>query len=244
MSTSKLAPYVSLVAFLGTVLPDYYEVSLTDLSSTKQCIVAIEHGHVSQREKGAPCTNMILQFIRHKIWLKKSYVTDYAGSSESGEELISSSFFITSEKDLIGVLTITVNASQESQLLDNLEKIKDLSDQIQQMFHPTEPKPVDSASSSPIVENFPPSLRESIIQSVKACFPGKSIDPTRFTQEERMQIVYYLYDREFFVIKKAVSELADYLACSEATIYRYVSIVRKDRMVHPAYDGLLVSQKK
>ena len=49
----------------------------------------------------------------------------------------------------------------------------------------------------------------------------------RLTQEDRIQIVGELNRGGLFQIKGAVSLVAEYLYCSEASVYRYLAKIQK-----------------
>ena len=55
------------------------------------------------------------------------------------------------------------------------------------------------------------------------------LSPLRLTPEERMEIIAGLEADGIFLLKGAVKPVADALQCSQASIYRYLSQIRRDR---------------
>ncbi|MDR2246661.1 MAG: helix-turn-helix domain-containing protein [Treponema sp.] len=51
----------------------------------------------------------------------------------------------------------------------------------------------------------------------------------RLSQEERLAIIERLMDRGIFLLRGSVSSVAQKLRCSEASLYRYISIITKKR---------------
>ena len=50
----------------------------------------------------------------------------------------------------------------------------------------------------------------------------------RLTPDERMQIIASLENGGIFLLKGAVKDVADALHCSQASVYRYLSQIKKD----------------
>lgn len=56
----------------------------------------------------------------------------------------------------------------------------------------------------------------------------RSITADRLNSEERIQIISALDSEGIFLLKGAVKDVADALECSQASVYRYLSLIRKE----------------
>ena len=86
--------------------------------------------------------------------------------------------------------------------------------------------------------NFDDSRYHAVSEEIlRLCHPDKFVDtnfqvglsPLRLTPEERMEIIAGLEADGIFLLKGAVKPVADALQCSQASIYRYLSQIRRDR---------------
>lgn len=214
--------YVKLVDFLGEVLGEDTEVLLRDCRKPKHDIIAIANGHVTGRTVGAPITDFTLSVLANDEWKEKDYIANYRGVANPNKKLRASTFFIRENGVLIGQLCI--NAS--------LEKYEMLSEQIQRLggMHRM-PKEEGGMVCGRAVEHFSNDvihelLEQTVVKTVGSC---EELVRQRLTQEDRLSIVSTLNNSGMFQIKGAVGEIAEYLYCSEASIYRYLSKVTKGK---------------
>ena len=69
-------------------------------------------------------------------------------------------------------------------------------------------------------------LERAVMETMGSC---EEIVRERLTQEDRIAIVEKLNRSGLFQLKGAVGEAAEYLYCSEASIYRYLSKISKGK---------------
>lgn len=228
---SILQEYKNLVHYLGMVLGPDYEIVLHELGKENR-IIAIENGHISGREVGAPITNKALQFIKDKRYKEANFELNYLGLLESGKKLRSSTYFIKNEQEEpIGLFCINIDDS----------RYLNVCEQILQLCHPktyTEsnikldsiPTMVMTSDEAKSAEQFPDTVDKIIADIIKPILAQSIVPVERFTQEEKMNIVDQLNQRGVFDIKGSVSCTAQALSTSEASIYRYISkLKRNDR---------------
>ena len=79
------------------------------------------------------------------------------------------------------------------------------------------------------MENFSADVTGDMMSKAVVQVVGSSdaIVRERLTQEDRIQIVEGLNQAGLFQIKGAVSQVAEYLYCSEASVYRYLAKIQK-----------------
>lgn len=214
--------YIKLVDFLGEVMGEDTEVVLRDCRKPKHDIIAIANGHVSGRTVGAPITDFTLSILANEQWKEKDYVANYSGVANPNKKLRSSTFFIRENGLLVGQLCINVD----------LERYEVLSQQIQRLggMHLL-PQGEEELVCGKTVEHFSNDvihelLEQTVTRTVGSC---EELVRQRLTQEDRLSIVSELSRHGLFQLKGAVGEIAEYLYCSEASIYRYLSKVTKGK---------------
>jgi predicted transcriptional regulator YheO len=207
-----LAKYIPLVDFLAQVLGPDAEVVLHDVEDMDRSVVAIRNGQVSGRGVGSPATNMVLKIVQEGRGSKVDYLTNYKGLATDGRALRSSTYFIHDEKNiLIGLLCINIDTSK-------LEFIRDYLDRL---------LPAQSATSEEAVEHFSSSVEELAFDSISTVIKSTGTAPRRMLQEEKIAVVRRLDQEGIFLLKGAISRVASELEVSEATLYRYLTNVRK-----------------
>ena len=227
---ARLEPYRVVVSFLGEALGPDYEVVLHDLTSEDGTIVAIVNNHISGRTEGAPLSNMALRFIQERMYEKQDYLAGYQGASQAKGRLRSSTMFIKDNGQLIGMLCINFDdsryhaVSEEILRLCHPDKFVDTNFQV-------DTSRIDelSAIPAPPPERFHSSSGSVAEEAVYRALDRLGLSPLRLTPEERMEIIAGLEADGIFLLKGAVKPVADALQCSQASIYRYLSQIRRDR---------------
>lgn len=212
-----------LVKFLGEILGDAHEVVLQDVRPDKMQIVAIANGHVSGRSVGAPMTDLSLQICADESWKTNDYECNYTGVTKDGKLLKSSTFFVKEDDKLVGMLCINQDTSKYKALSEEILRIGGL-----ELPAMAAEKNIETAA--PKIENFSESISEMTNRAIRDTLgPENPIPLNRLKQSERMKIVENLNNNGVFIMRGAVSEIANQLECSEASIYRYLSKVTKTR---------------
>lgn len=225
-----LEHYVKLTEFLGRALGPDYEVALHDLTDKNRSIIAIANNHVSGREIGAPLTNVALQIIADKSYQSSNYRLHYRGLAGDGKMLRSSTLFIKDENDeLIGLLCINFDGTRYHELSDKLLGLchPDAFVETNFQFDEARTRAAQSAPADP-VEWFQNTSGGVTSTAVGDVLREMNVAAERLTQEEKMAVVGELNDRGVFLLKGAVKEVAEALCCSQASVYRYLSRLKKE----------------
>lgn len=224
LASPLLQHYIKLTEFLGYALGPDYEVALHDLTTKDRSIIAIANKHVSGRDVGAPLTNVALRILRDKSYEKQDYLLHYLGVSASGKTLRSSTMFIKQDGKLIGMLCVNFDDS----------RFQSVSDALMKLCHPDQFVDInfqaDEALAEPAgsAERFHNSIHGVATDAVLDELDRRKIDAGRLTPEERLQIIASLDAAGIFLLKGAVKDVADALECSQASVYRYLSQIRKE----------------
>ena len=207
-----LKKYIPLVDFLAEVFGDDAEVVLQDVSDFNNSVISIRNNHVSGRKLGAPATNLVLK-VMNGNFTDKNYVTNYRGVSAVGKVVRSSTYFIKDDKNVVvGMLCINIDIDKLVQLKNHLDGILKLPEEI---FEKT-------------TERFSVSAEGLASDSIETILEESGISPERMSQEEKMEVVYKLDKNGVFLVKGSICKVASVLNVSNATIYRYLSKIRRE----------------
>ena len=213
----SLEPYAKLVYFLSAALGDNCEIALHDLTSKDQEIVAISNNPISGREVGAKLSNLSLHYLEEKQYLNHDYVMNYKTVGNDGKLMRAATYFIKEEgREMpVGMLCINVNISDLEYLTSTIKKILGLKEE----------KDIEFKMDNP-VEILSSPLDEMIDMYIKEClekmgFPSYFL-AERLNVDEKIKVVKYLQEKGTFKVKGAIVLVAEKLAVSEPTVYRYL----------------------
>ena len=221
-TNALLRQYVKLTEFLGAALGPDYEVALHDLTDKNRSIIAIANGYISGREVGAPLTNMALSVLKDESYEWQDYRLHYSGVSVTGNLLRSSTMFIKEGGKLIGMLCINFDDS----------RYQAFAREVLTLCHPnqffqalTQPEEVPADALRP--ETFRNSTEAVTQDAVAHELERLGVPADRLTSEERLRIIAALDASGIFLLKGAVKDVAACLGCSQASVYRYLSQIKK-----------------
>ena len=213
----SLEPYAKLVYFLSAALGDNCEIALHDLTSKDQEIVAISNNPISGREVGAKLSNLSLHYLEEKQYLNHDYVMNYKTVGNDGKLMRAATYFIKEEgREMpFGMLCINVNISDLEYLTSTIKKILGIKEE----------KDIEFKMDNP-VEILSSPLDEMIDMYIKEClekmgFPSYFL-AERLNVDEKIKVVKYLQEKGTFKVKGAIVLVAEKLAVSEPTVYRYL----------------------
>ena len=213
----SLEPYAKLVYFLSAALGDNCEIALHDLTSKDQEIVAISNNPISGREVGTKLSNLSLHYLEEKQYLNHDYVMNYKTVGNDGKLMRAATYFIKEEgREMpVGMLCINVNISDLEYLTSTIKKILGIKEE----------KDIEFKMDNP-VEILSSPLDEMIDMYIKEClekmgFPSYFL-AERLNVDEKIKVVKYLQEKGTFKVKGAIVLVAEKLAVSEPTVYRYL----------------------
>ena len=213
----SLEPYAKLVYFLSAALGDNCEIALHDLTSKDQEIVAISNNPISGREVGAKLSNLSLHYLEEKQYLNHDYVMNYKTVGNDGKLMRAATYFIKEEgREMpVGMLCINVNISDLEYLTSTIKKILGIKEE----------KDIEFKMDNP-VEILSSPLDEMIDMYIKEClekmgFPSYFL-AERLNVDEKIKVVKYFQEKGTFKVKGAIVLVAEKLAVSEPTVYRYL----------------------
>lgn len=214
--------YINLAEFLGKTLGPEYEIVLHDINEDNHSIAYIANGNISGRSIDDPQTDQTFKYIKDQTVSKNNYIINTKGVEKNNKVIRSSSLFIKDENNkLTGMLCINFNGSKYVNLAKQILKMtgmENASIENEYLNNPTG-----------LAENISSSISEATDNAVKLSLENSHVPVDRLTQEEKIEIVRDLEGKGVFMLKGAVSEVAEKLSVSEATLYRYIRIVSNEK---------------
>lgn len=217
-----LEPYAKMVEFLGKALGDNCEIALHDLTSKDQEIVAIANNQLSGREVGAKLSNLSLHYLDTKQYLNNDFVMNYKTVGPDGKLMRAATYFIKEEGQEmpVGMLCINVNISDLEYMTATIKKILGIKEEKEIEFKMDNPVEI---LSSPLDEMIDMYIKECL---EKMGFPSYFL-AERLNVDEKIKVVKYLQEKGTFKVKGAIVLVAEKLAVSEPTVYRYLKKMDK-----------------
>lgn len=226
MNSHMLRQYTQLTEFLGRVLGPDYEIAFHDLTNKNRSLVAIANNGISNREVGAPLTNVALKILADRSYQNSDYRVHYRGKTADGKPLRSSTLFIKDEQgELVGLLCINFDDSRYHELSEKILFLCHPDTFIETNFAFDEELLIPQEEDEP--EVFPRTVDGAAGDAVADVLREKGLSAGRLTLDERMEIIGQLEGRGVFLLKGAVKDVADALDCSPASVYRYLSNLHK-----------------
>jgi predicted transcriptional regulator YheO len=201
--------YIPIADFIADIGGKDCEVVLHDVHNLENSIVYIRNNHVSGRIKGGPLTDLGLKLLKEKAYAKKDFVTNYPSSTKDGKILRSSTFYLKDDEgELIGMLCVNMDVTRAKSMKDYLEEYVGGREDEQ---------------GTDDTEHLSTSIEDLVQDTIKETISDAGIPPERMTPEEKMERVQTLNSKGIFMIKGAVTQVADILSVSENTVYRYLN---------------------
>ena len=155
----------------------------------------------------------MLKILKDEKLNEHRYLSNYEVNSPSGRTLKSATYPIKGESGkIIGMLCINSDIEAVKAMQSYLEKMVGIN---------------LVENNNPISETLIQNTKELTLVSIKKVIASYNIPPERMSQEEKIAIIERLSDRGVFLIKGAVSEAASALKVSDASVYRYLSKLKK-----------------
>lgn len=213
--------YTLLAEFLHKTLGSEYEVILFDLQENGYSIAYLANGHISGRNSDNLMVDEIFKFISNEAVSENDYIVSNQGIPIKGHVIRSSILFIKDvHNKLTGMLCINFNGSKYVNLAKRILQLTQMENASIESEH---------LHTFEFKENIPSSISDVTENIVGNALDFADIPIDRLNQEEKMKIVGQLNDKGVFMLKGSVSEVAEKLEVSEATLYRYIRAVSKEK---------------
>ena len=201
-----------LAAAITTEFGVNSEVVVHDLNAedTEHTIVAIENGHVSQRQAGGGASRVVLEALHRKSDPTLTDELGYLTKTRDGRILKSSTIYLRDEQgDAEGVLSINYDITEFLMAERAIDSI---------LNHKTEDKAPER-----IPQNVNDLLDDLIEQSV--ALVGKPV--AMMTKDDKIAAIQFLNNAGAFLVTKSGDKVSKYFGISKYTLYSYID-AKKD----------------
>ena len=216
---NNLDTIIKFASMLSKTFGKLIQITVSD----KEKYIFVENVIENEAFVGGTISDNERYFLEDPEISKLPFIANYKSLSHNMTKLRSSTFFFKDEKSNIEyLLSITTN-------VDDLIQVRGIFD----IFINGHPTPTDEMSKykSPNIDGLP-KLNLSITEIIEAVVQeGQKRFGTivkRMTRKEKESLIREIHSRGLFLIKGAVTETADKLNYSEATIYRYLQKLEEE----------------
>lgn len=209
--------YRPIIEFLALYLGEKSEIILCDAEK----ILLVENPTAEERAPGAPISEMQQALIDNPECAGIPYNINYRTLSSKGEKMRSATLFLRDETGALeGLLTINTRVGE----LIHMRQVLDVlisGDQDHNVLRATGAKTRQSYEA----------LTLSVSEVIKSVLDEAAVrfgaPPGRLNPDEKLSVIRELDSRGVFLAKNSVSEVAEKLGSSKATIYRYLHQLEK-----------------
>lgn len=206
-----------IMTAMQQLIGEHSEFILHDLStpqSSASCIV----GNVTNRQIGAPITNLVLTAIK-EYGDAAPDMLDYPSVAKDGRQMKSSTIFIRDDDGkIVGCFCYNIDLTAYKMAENILKAFNAVSD----------PRETDKSSGTEVFAQDISEVVEDIVQYEITHF-GKAVP--HMNRSEKLQLVSQLEDKGVFDVKGSAEMVAHYLGVSVFTIYNYLKEIRSDHRI-------------
>ena len=205
----------SLAKALTAEFGEKCEVVVHDLKNvdSEHTIVAIENGHVSQRELGDGPSRVVLETLKHKDDGVPADMNAYLTKTADGRILKSSTVFIKdAEGEIEGVFSINYDITE---LLMAERAVGSL------LNYRKDP---ENKPATIIPQSVNQLLDDLIEQSVELV--GKPV--AMMTKNDKIEAIRFLNDAGAFLVTKSGDKVSKYFGISKYTLYSYIDAKKEE----------------
>lgn len=203
----NLDQWMNFIPFLGSVLGNTSEILL---ETPEDGIVAVSNGALLGHRVGEPLTLQTQKLIAENAYSKESFVACPGHNPYTGKPVRSWHYFLKDQNQ-----TLAAVLSVYTDLSDYLAVMNSLSHFVERRIPLGEEIPVVTAK------------KQGAVSSALIQMGLSHVEPHRLTDSEKQQLIGILNCHGVFGAKGAISEIAQQLGVSDATIYRYLTAVTR-----------------
>ena len=220
MKEQEIRNYTILIDFFSSTLGQDYEVALQDTEK----ILLIRNGRISGRTEGDPLSPQLAKAMSPAYSKNREWIINVPWRAENGKVLRGSALYIRGENgEMLGALTISYDDS----------RVRELTERMIRICHPGDfaldsytPQISVRRENSELIYGELGDVMDDVIHKVVG---SNSIDGARLTFEEKLEIVRRLQENGVFDVKGAVRTVAKRIGSSQASMYRYITMVKSEK---------------
>lgn len=202
MPSSILQPYTGFVAFLGRALGPDYEIALYDLADSTHPLIAVANS------RGRPASAPSEDTLRRALAAADS--VDCV-DEEEGAGVRTCFHLIRQEGRPVGLMCVRFDDSRYRCAAEEILRLC-------RPYAAIEPLRPSAAAAA---------IDTAAFEAIRRELGQLGVSAERLTADERLRIIGTLEQDGVFRLKGAVRDAARALHCSQASVYRYLSQVKK-----------------
>ena len=216
LTVQRIEDVFILADFISDGLGELAEVVVHDARDLESSIVYIRNGHLSGRKVGDGATDAALKLIQEGDTAQSGYVVGVAAKSAQGRVFKSSTLFVHDESGkLIGLLCVNFDISAIETLIGMLSKLM-----------PGYSNGAVDSEPQRLEETLQGDPEETVRRMVRTVLASYPMPPASFSSMQKHEAILKMYDEGVFLMKGAVSIVAEECCMSVATVYRYLEKAR------------------
>lgn len=186
------------------------EVVLHSMEHNDRAIIAIENNHVSGRDVGEPMSDFVFQLLEDMSKADEPFINFFKDTTLSKNELKSCTTLIrNSQNNIIGTLCINLDLSVSVN-----DFFKDFLQFDSDKYHGTK------------TAAYTQTTKELIDTSIDTALEIVNKKRGLSSTERNKAVIYELYKKGIFSVKKGVEITAEELGISRFTVYNYLKALK------------------
>lgn len=205
-----LHSYKAVVDGVSALIGEHCEIVLHSLEDLEHSTIYIANGHNTNRQIGAPLTDLALKSL-HSLQTDSVSQPYFTRAKNNNSLMKSVTISIrNAQQRIIGLLCININ----------------LDIPITQFMQSFMPATAQQETSS---VNFASSVEELVMQTLEKTIEEITADRLVANNNKNRQIVFSLFEKGIFDIKDAINLVADRLNISRHTVYLYIRQIKQEQ---------------
>lgn len=207
-----LKSMIPLADAIAKMIGPNCEVAIHDLTHPQHSIVHIVNGHLSGRKQGDTLGHVFKEFIKIAQYNQDMIVNYY--DYENGSTSKCTKVLIKDENEkVIGCFCINIVIDGYLQAIEVMQKI-------------CETTPIENFKEKSEEINDDSNINNVVQDFISNTFIDMKKTKTKFTKEDKIEMVKFLEEKGVFRVKGSVNWVADILGVSKFTIYNYLDQIR------------------
>jgi predicted transcriptional regulator YheO len=186
------------------------EVVLHSMEHEDRAIISIENNHVSGREVGEPMSDFVFKLLEDMSKADEPFINFFKNSAISKNELKSCTTLIRNSKNhIIGALCINMDLSVP------------VNDFFKEFFQFDSEKYNGTKTA-----DYTQTTRDLIDSSINAALEVVNSQRGLSSTERNRAVIFELYKKGIFSVKKGIEITAEELGISRFTVYNYLKSIK------------------
>tara|TARA_B100001989_G_C24519817_1_gene455231 strand:+ start:428 stop:1075 length:648 start_codon:yes stop_codon:yes gene_type:complete len=195
--------YIDLADVIGRMFAPFVEVIVHNLQTPENSIIAIYNGHITGRKIGDGASDLGLKRLNNQVPDK---IINYPNQAPNGDKLKSSTLAIRNHQgQIIGSFGINMKIDYFAQVAHCLESLI----------------ATQSADYLPQKEDYcATNVTQKIESEINNYRLTHAIGSATLARSQRDKLIEYLYEKNMFELKHAMTIIATLLKISRPTLYK------------------------